>query len=213
MEETFGEFLRARRQAKGMSIRQLALYANCSDSYLSLLERGIAGGRGPTPNFLLKLSKALRIPHEVLMRKAGHCTDHPTEVVTVPFLPLLRECLADSLEDFAERTGISLEEIQHLEESKDVSAETVMLIFDMLFCKQRAFTRGQQTLLNLVEKTFQKDSKLSPQLESLLTWFFEAQGAPAAKAEGAGLFTVLIFKKEDWCAKKARSGSCAELFF
>ena len=68
----FGEFLRRRRTAKGLTIRQLASYAGCSESYLSLLETGQRGKRGPSPSILKSMAKPLGIPYEMLLVKAGY---------------------------------------------------------------------------------------------------------------------------------------------
>ena len=72
----FGQFLRERRLARQMSLRQLALYAGCSDSYLSMLERGKRGKRGATPAFLLRLSKPLRVSYDDLLVVAGYKTEN-----------------------------------------------------------------------------------------------------------------------------------------
>ena len=53
---TIGEELKKAREAKKLSLRQLSIKANVSDSYLSAIERGI---KSPTLEFLSKINKAL----------------------------------------------------------------------------------------------------------------------------------------------------------
>lgn len=53
---TIGEELKKAREAKKLSLRQLSIKANVSDSYLSAIERGI---KSPTLEFLSKINKSL----------------------------------------------------------------------------------------------------------------------------------------------------------
>ncbi|WP_157721847.1 helix-turn-helix domain-containing protein [Tumebacillus avium] len=131
-----------------MSIRQVALYAGVSGSYLSLLERQIVGTNGPTPKFLKKLSKPLDVPYELPMKAAGHYDDFISGVETVPvsFLPLLRFALLDDQEQFAERIGLSVAELRDLEASTELTAETVSMIFNSLFAKHLAFKASEKEM-------------------------------------------------------------------
>ncbi len=66
----FGEFLRALRKEKGLTIRQIETYTGVSNSYLSLVENGKRGI--PSPDILKQLAPALKVTYEFLMEKAGY---------------------------------------------------------------------------------------------------------------------------------------------
>ncbi|MBM7840647.1 transcriptional regulator with XRE-family HTH domain [Alkalihalobacillus xiaoxiensis] len=68
--EEFGLFIRSLRKEKQMTIRQLELYSGVSHSYLSQLENGKKDI--PSANVINKISKALKLPQELLMQKAGY---------------------------------------------------------------------------------------------------------------------------------------------
>ena len=152
----FGEFLRMKRKEKRMSIRQLALYAGCSDSYLSQLERGAKGNRGPTPGFLRKLASPLGIPYEVLMAAAGYQLLTEKDVLyTGALIQWLRESLGDNREQFADRLGMSVLEIETLEE-KGISIETLQVVFEKIFGPQRLLTQEKKALLWHLEDVFRQ---------------------------------------------------------
>ena len=154
----FGEYLRSKRKEKKMSIRQLALYAGCSDSYLSLLERGAAGQRGPSPAFLRKLVVPLGVPYEVLMNAAGYKLQMEDEILYTGSLVLvLRDVLGESLEEFAMRINMKPFEVIGLE-NQGVSFETFRYILEKLFGKQRVLTSTQKELLFRLEKWFHDSS-------------------------------------------------------
>ncbi|ARU61140.1 hypothetical protein CBW65_08925 [Tumebacillus avium] len=176
MEKRFGSYLRE-KQAKDMSIRQLALYAGCSDSYLSSLERNISGTRGPSPAILQKFSKPLGVPFELLLQAAGYFADfhNGVEVVPVPILSILRESLQDSEEVFAKRLNLTVDELSKLEGNPDLTAGTVRVLFDNLFARQAQFTSSGKRDLLLIEQTFEQNQALGRRLQSLLQWFFETE--------------------------------------
>jgi transcriptional regulator with XRE-family HTH domain len=76
--KTFGRWLRARRMATQRPRKELARIAGISDNSWSNYERGgrnVAGGSAwivqrPTPETLMKLSKALQIPPKEMFAKA-----------------------------------------------------------------------------------------------------------------------------------------------
>ena len=150
----FGEFLRMKRTAKNMTIRQVALYAGCSDSYLSMLERGVVGQRGPSPAFLRKLVTPLGVPYEVLMAVAGYRMQHEDESLFPGSLILmLRDALCDTTEEFAKRAGLSPYEIETLEQ-QGVSFDTLYDISQRLFSRQRTLSPQQKDLFHRIEEAF-----------------------------------------------------------
>lgn len=66
----FGLYIRKLRLDRKMTIRQLELYSDVSNSYLSQLENGKRGI--PSPEILKKLSKGLKVDYNELMIKAGY---------------------------------------------------------------------------------------------------------------------------------------------
>lgn len=73
---TLGEELKALRNQKGLSLRQVEEKARVNNGYLSLLENGKV--RQPSPDVLHKLAKAYEVPYEVLMERAGYITRKAT---------------------------------------------------------------------------------------------------------------------------------------
>jgi transcriptional regulator with XRE-family HTH domain len=150
-EMNFGEFLRVKRKAKGMSIRQLAMYAGVSNSYLSILERGVLGSRGPTPGFLRKLVRTLGVPYEVLMVAAGYqVLAEDEKLYTGVLVKMIRDAHGDSVEEFARRVGLYPYEIHELEE-RGVFFETLESIYRKLHEHQQKLTGDQKIFLHRVE--------------------------------------------------------------
>lgn len=150
----FGAFLRAKRQEKGMSLRQLALYADCSRSYLSLLERGLVG-KSVSPQYLRKLSKPLSVSYEVLMAAAGYIMEQDDELLLSGSIVFtLREALGDSVEMFAGRVDMTPYEIEQLEQN-GVSYETLDSLYRKLFESHRKLSQSQKNLVQRLEGQFQ----------------------------------------------------------
>jgi transcriptional regulator with XRE-family HTH domain len=66
--QDIGSFIRAKREAAQVSVRQLAEQAGVSNPYLSQIERGL---RKPSADVLSQIAKALRVSAEVLYVQAG----------------------------------------------------------------------------------------------------------------------------------------------
>ena len=66
----FGEYLKKLREKRGFSIRNLALAAGVSNSYLSQIETGQRGI--PSHRILRKLARPLKVDYEELLRAAGY---------------------------------------------------------------------------------------------------------------------------------------------
>jgi transcriptional regulator with XRE-family HTH domain len=58
-----------------MSLRQLARLSGVSNAYISQVETGERGT--PSPDVIKKLSRALNVPYEDMMKAAGHIMDPP----------------------------------------------------------------------------------------------------------------------------------------
>ena len=71
-ESDFGQYLKALRKARKMTIRKLEEVSGVSNSYISQLEIGVATA---TPEIIRKLSQALGCTHIGMMIKAGHVTE------------------------------------------------------------------------------------------------------------------------------------------
>lgn len=150
----FGEFLRMKREAKRMTIRQLAMYAGCSAGYISMLERGVVGQRGPSPAFLRKLFSALGVPYEVLMAAAGYQLQTDDEVLYPGSLVrVLRESMGECIEDFAEQLNMTPFEVDVLEK-QGVSYETLSEILKLLFAKYGRLSSEQKEVVRSLEETF-----------------------------------------------------------
>ena len=170
----FGQYLRQKREAKGMTIRQLALYAGCSDSYISMLERGMRGQHGPGLEFLRKLAKPLGIPYEVLLKEAGYSVSEVlAEPEPITVIRLLRETLGDTRQLFADRLGLQVDEVE-LMEQQDVSMETVEVVYERLFGSQRLLTANQKMLIDRMQEKFHTDtSEIAQVMEKVLQAFVD----------------------------------------
>ena len=73
----FGEYLRTLRKAKGMTMVDLAIGSEVSQSYLSQLENG---SKSPSAQVIRAISNTLGVTYIGMMIKAGHLTEE--EVLT-----------------------------------------------------------------------------------------------------------------------------------
>jgi len=68
--KNLGSFLRAARETKRLSLRDVERLAGVSNAYLSQLEFGRI--KEPSPNVLFKLSEAYAVPYAQIMSLAGY---------------------------------------------------------------------------------------------------------------------------------------------
>lgn len=66
----FGDYIKKTRETKNMTLNQVALYAEISAAQLSRIENGKRGT--PKPTTIEKLSRALKVDYNDLMRIAGY---------------------------------------------------------------------------------------------------------------------------------------------
>lgn len=98
-ENEFGQYLKEKREAKNWSMNQLAINANVSHSLISRVEGGDRGA--PKPDTLEKLAKALQVPFEEMMEKAGHIDEKQKNTLLEQF-PLLNDIDTELVRKFAE---------------------------------------------------------------------------------------------------------------
>lgn len=70
VEQSFGSYLKALREKRGISINQLAQAADISGSQISRIENGLRGV--PKPATIRKIAEALDSPYEDMMSQAGY---------------------------------------------------------------------------------------------------------------------------------------------
>lgn len=70
--ENYNEYLKALREAKGLSLREVERLTEVSNAYLSQLESGKI--KQPSPNTLYKLADCYGIGYDTLMEKVGYPT-------------------------------------------------------------------------------------------------------------------------------------------
>lgn len=68
--QNYGGYLRALREAKNMTLRDVEKLADVSNAYLSQLESGKV--KQPSPLTLHKLSEIYGVSYDVLMEKVGY---------------------------------------------------------------------------------------------------------------------------------------------
>lgn len=67
---TYGEYFKALREAKGLTLREVEKQTDVSNAYLSQLESGKI--KQPSPITLHKLAQFYEVGYEVLMSKVGY---------------------------------------------------------------------------------------------------------------------------------------------
>lgn len=77
MEAHYGEYFKALRESKSMTLREVERKADVSNAYLSQLESGKI--KQPSPITLHKLSELYGVKYEILMEKVGYPTSKPKE--------------------------------------------------------------------------------------------------------------------------------------
>lgn len=68
--EGFGKYLKNKREMRGMTVNQLGMYSDISAATISRIENNKRGV--PKPGTIKKLSAALKVPYEEMMKEAGH---------------------------------------------------------------------------------------------------------------------------------------------
>lgn len=97
-----GEFIKKLREERKLSINQLALYSDVSAAHISRIERGL---REPSPEILKKISQALRVPYEDLMKMAGYLDEGSS------FLSKENEFITKAQEQYGHRGKKQAEEL------------------------------------------------------------------------------------------------------
>lgn len=69
-QPTLGQYLRALREAKGLSLRQVEGQSGISNAFVSQMESGKV--KQPSPVMLYKLAELYGVPYESLMELAGY---------------------------------------------------------------------------------------------------------------------------------------------
>ncbi|ASA24324.1 helix-turn-helix domain-containing protein [Paenibacillus donghaensis] len=82
MRPTFGDYLKQLREAKGLTINDLAASAGISGSQISRIENGIRGV--PKPVTLRKIAEATGVAYEELMDHAGYMQETKQSEEAIP---------------------------------------------------------------------------------------------------------------------------------
>ena len=75
--DNYGEYFKALREAKAMTLREVEKRTDVSNAYLSQLESGKV--RQPSPIILHKLSEIYGVAYETLMEKVGYPAPQSTQ--------------------------------------------------------------------------------------------------------------------------------------
>ncbi len=101
-EETFGEFVRQKRLAKGLSLRRFAQMVGVSPTYMSQVEQGRFSP--PTPERIRRMAEILGEDADRLIALAGRVPDDLPEIIrqnTAAGMPeMLREANGLTAEEF-----------------------------------------------------------------------------------------------------------------
>lgn len=75
MEKDFGKIIESARLSQDMSLRKLAEITGLDHSFIRRIEKGKAN---PSRETVIKLAKALKLPEDMLLIKAGYAPDDST---------------------------------------------------------------------------------------------------------------------------------------
>lgn len=131
----FGVYLKRIRKAKKMTIRQLELYSNVSNAYISQLERGDRGI--PSPDILKKLSQPLGVDYNELMEKAGYIDVQSPAAQLISYLEMEL-----SNEDILKRMNFTVDGMTLTDEEANEFVEFVRV--RRLMKKQQAVSKGEE---------------------------------------------------------------------
>ena len=68
--DNYGQYFKALRESKGMTLREVEKLTDVSNAYLSQLESGKV--RQPSPIILNKLAEIYKVGYDLLMEKVGY---------------------------------------------------------------------------------------------------------------------------------------------
>ncbi len=177
---SFGEEIKKIRTEKGLSIRETAYRAKMSHSYLSQLERGVR--KVPSKETIMKLSVALDIPRDEMMKIAG--------IKEVDSFFELFGLDAPSLNKFnLKKNGITFETI-HDFPINDIYFHLTDPINKKMFKSIILSDEDRQMMLSMFEAyliqklTNRKDGDFSTQIEILNDKNFEFPKIEKNKKEG-----------------------------
>lgn len=97
----YGDFLKAHREAKKLTLRDVEKKIEVSNAYLSQLESGKI--KQPSPNTLYKLAELYQVKYEVLMEKVGYPVPSAE-----PFTGNKREEASDTFGDISTEEELEL---------------------------------------------------------------------------------------------------------
>ncbi|WP_283809088.1 helix-turn-helix domain-containing protein [Tumebacillus amylolyticus] len=134
---TLGEFLRARREANGLSTRKVEEMCGVSDTFISLLENE---KRAASPDTLQKLSRPYGVSYYELLQHGGFLPEHAWLALT---LGLLRRQQGQTPEAFADQLGLTIEEWQTVEAGGSIPPKALQLLQDQF---------GTTTIVDLLKQ-------------------------------------------------------------
>lgn len=120
----FGEYIRAKRKEKKLSIKKLSELSGVSHPYISQIENGVRGV--PKPEMIKKLSKGLEIPYGDLMREAGYFLVDVEPSTFGQSLQLIRIHKGLSVEEISEKSSYSVMEIRKIEDEQSFPGYSVI---------------------------------------------------------------------------------------
>jgi repressor LexA len=151
VDNHFGIYLRSTREARKLTINQLALYSKVSAALISRIENGQRST--PKPDTLRKLSDALKIPYGELMAQAGY---HNPKMVYHSDPNQRLNQLHETASDFQE----SIKEIKKIPVYKPIAANGMALSkepVDYLYLHQKFTGNDEYFGLIVTEDSFAKE--------------------------------------------------------
>lgn len=123
----FGAYIKKIRDSKGMTLNQVALYAEISAAQLSRIETGKRGT--PKPQTIEKIAQALKVDYTELMKVAGYVNDDLDNIENTKAEKDIAKRLEVFKKDLESSDGLAFNGEPMSEEAKDSLLASMEIIF------------------------------------------------------------------------------------
>lgn len=123
----FGAYIKNIRDSKGMTLNQVALYAEISAAQLSRIETGKRGT--PKPQTIEKIAQALKVDYTELMKVAGYVENTPDNIENTQAEKDIAKRLEVFKKDLENSDGLAFDGEPLSDEAKESLLESVELLF------------------------------------------------------------------------------------
>ncbi|MBD8037130.1 helix-turn-helix domain-containing protein [Solibacillus sp. A46] len=123
----FGAYIKKIRDSKGMTLNQLALYAEISAAQLSRIETGKRGT--PKPQTIEKIAQALKVDYTELMKVAGYVDSESADIKKDKIENDIAKRLKQFEKEIENSDGLAFDGEPMSDEAKESLLESMELLF------------------------------------------------------------------------------------